>query len=232
MVSGSLHSIAAHLATWIAEIKPGEWILFGAELLVALVIYLELEHSRDSAFLTTITSEKSDCERRQIYSAYLDESGTKEEKAEKLHQRLAAGDPIRTCCHNQIAMFESMGFEARRLRFVPWPRFVKRRYVSVFPHAPVFLWLIVRPYVRDRRSRTGPWFGHNALIFIERSISYVLKYRDELTLSLGDETKAIKLTRAEMEAMRVELNALISERPATWLASIRTYLRRRDAGMR
>jgi hypothetical protein len=66
--------------------------------------------------------------------------------------------------------------------------------------------------VLERRKLTGPWFGQHALIFIEHSIQYVLRYTNELKLSLGDEAKAVTLTRDDMEKMREELKKLVAEK--------------------
>jgi hypothetical protein len=210
-----IHSVLSHVWHFLACITPGEWAVFFAEIAVAWVIFLEIEHNRDSAFLTTVTNEKSDCERRWIYAAYLDQTGTIEERTDKFQKALHSsdgGNRLRRCCHNQLAMFNNMGFEANRWALIDWLAFKKDRYVSVFPHAPIFFWLIVGPHELERRKLTGPWFGQHALIFIEHSIQYVLRYTNELKLSLGDEAKAVTLTRDDMEKMREELKKLVAEK--------------------
>ncbi len=48
----------------------GEWIVFGAEVLVAWVIYLELRHSREANFLQKAADVNANKSRRQIYEFY------------------------------------------------------------------------------------------------------------------------------------------------------------------
>jgi hypothetical protein len=54
-----------------SAIEPGEWLVFAAEVAVALVIYFELEHNRRTTFLEKATGKSSDQERRDIYAAFL-----------------------------------------------------------------------------------------------------------------------------------------------------------------
>jgi hypothetical protein len=195
-------------------VSPGEWLVFLAELFVGWVIFLELEHSHDMAFLAKITSEHADEDRLAIYESYLSVVGTEDVRLgafllELRSPTMAAAD-LRRSCHSQLAMFNEMGYQTGR-----WLRFKRRRYVSVFPHAPVFFWFIVGRHVLDRREATGTWFGYHALNFINASVKYVMKRNRAITLRIPGNQNQLVITVAEMQRMRNELTRLGREN--SWL---------------
>lgn len=191
-------------------ITPGEWMMFVAELLVAYVIYMEVEHNRYVAFFAKATSEKSDEERRNLYNTYLRFNGTREERLSQFRLAITAeteaANKLRVHCHNQLAMFNEMGFETNR-----W---LSRRHaiISIFPHAPVYFWFIAGTYFIERRRLTGPWFGQHALIYVRSSIEYVMANTDKLTLGLPGQAESIAITRVEMKRMRTEITRLLKQR--------------------
>jgi hypothetical protein len=191
-------------------VTPGEWLVILAELLVAWVIFLELEHSRDTAYLGRITSEGADDDRLSIYRSYLGVEGTDDVRLIAFYRELqgstdAAAD-LRRSCHNQLAMFNEMGYQTGR-----WLRFKQWRYVSVFPHAPVFFWFIARQHVLARREATGTWFGYHALNFINASVKYVMKRKHAITLNIPGSENRLVVTVADMQGMRDELTRLARE---------------------
>lgn len=201
---------AACLGGFFRAITPGEWMMFLAELLVAYVIYMEVQHNRYVAFFAKATSEKSDQERRNIYNTYLRLSGTREERLRQFHLAIAAAtedaNKLRLQCHNQLAMFNEMGFETNRLLSR------RRVIISIFPHAPVYFWFIAGGYFSERRRMTGPWFGQNALIYIKSSIEYVMAKTNELTLGLPGEVEKIVISRQDMQQMTTEIGKLLKEK--------------------
>ncbi|MFZ1203039.1 MAG: hypothetical protein WAN97_01910, partial [Candidatus Acidiferrales bacterium] len=104
-----------------------------------------------------------------------------------------------------------MGFELQHRISVE--HFILRKHglLSVFPHGPIFFWFIVGDYVRERRRMTGSWFAQYALIFVKRSIDYVLAYSDQLTLGLPGEQETVVIDKKELREMRRGLERLISE---------------------
>ena len=108
-------------------------------------------------------------------------------------------------------MFNEMGFEIERWFSMERFRGKKGKLISIFPHAPIFFWFIVGPYVRERRNSTGPWFGRNALIFIKRSIEFVLVYTNQLSLNLPGENPPVIISKEELKGMLKELNDLIAD---------------------
>ena len=202
------------LATWLGHffdaITPGEWMMFVAELLVAYVIYMEVEHNRHVAFFAKATSEKSDKERRNIYNTYLRLGGTREERLSQFRLAIAAtteeADELRLHYHNQLAMFNEMGFETNRLLSR------RRVMISIFPHAPVYFWFIAGSYFIERRRMTGPWFGQNALIYIKSSIEFVMGKTDALTLGLPGDVQAIVISKQDMQQMALEIAKLLKQK--------------------
>ncbi len=173
-----------HIYHFFISIPAGDWAVVIAELVVAAVIYMELEHSRDNAFF---------------------------EKATNKEARDDQGAILRQCCHSQLAMFNEMGFEIERWFSIQRFRGKKNKLISIFPHGPIFFWFIVAPYVCERRKLTGPWFGHNALMFIKRSIEYVMIYSKQLTLNLPGEDPPVIISNEELQSMLKRLNELIED---------------------
>ena len=134
--------LAWHIHHFFTSISSGDWAVVVAELLVAAVIYMELEHSRDTAFFGKATSKEADEDRRKIYAAFLEEKGTNEERQKKFYNKLVkrddGGATLRECCHSQLAMFNEMGFEIER--WFSMQRFSgkKNKLISIFPHGPIF----------------------------------------------------------------------------------------------
>jgi hypothetical protein len=207
MVYDLIYTVISPVWDFFQCVTPGEWLTCAGELIVAWVIFLELEHQRDVAFLAKATDKESDKDRREIYERFLGAKGTNDQRIKTFQEELNKPEAteLRTHCHNQLAMFNEMGYQTDR-----WFRFKQDRYVSVFPHAPVFYWYIAGCYVRDRRALTGPWFGRHALNFIKASIEYVLEYKKDLTLSLPGKGPMI-LTVAEMKKMKAEITRLIAD---------------------
>jgi hypothetical protein len=151
---------------------------------VGIVIYLELEQNRFGSFFEKATAKKSDEERRELYNIYLGlPESPAAEPMEAFRQAIYEDEKTKTKCENQIALLNEMGFTANRWFRIP---FRENRFVTLFPHAPVYMWRIIGPYLYDRRAATGPWFAKSALIFMKQSVEYVLKYNRPLIMRRAD----------------------------------------------
>ncbi|MFZ1006232.1 MAG: hypothetical protein WAN65_05320 [Candidatus Sulfotelmatobacter sp.] len=216
---GWLANAVTHAWHWFGDVKAGEWLLFLSEIFVGVVIYLELEHNRFTSFLERATEKDADAERRAIYALYLSLPGTPEEKAAAFHEMIYRqtdeGTTLKLKCDNLIALFNDMGFASNHWLSGHWLPFKTNRFISLFPHAPVYVWKVVGPYIRDRRAATGPWFARNCLIFIERSVEYVLKYGDDLKLTQPNGQDGITITVEEMKKMKRELGALVGAKASS-----------------
>ncbi len=199
----ALHCVYHFFST----ITPGEWLLFVAEFAVAAVIYFELEHSRRTAFLEKATGKDSDQERRDIYAAYFEVSGdpsqSSDERAKKFMEHLFAKPCLKRKCDNEIALFNEIGF-----MISPW-LIRKKPLVEIFPHAPVYIWMIVRPHVLQRRTDTGPYFACFYFNFTKRCLDYVIKRTDGLHLRRPDGSDGCRISKAELLRMREEIRGLL-----------------------
>ncbi len=145
----------------------GDLLLCLAEIAVALVIYFELEHSRRTAFLEKATGKESDQERREIYAAYFEVCDTSEpmdRRAEAFMKHLFTNLKFKAKCDSEVALFNEIGF-----MISPWLA-RKKALVEIFPHAPVYIWMILRPYVLQRRTDTGPYFACFYFTFTKRCL--------------------------------------------------------------
>ena len=171
-ISDAIH----YICWWFGAVTPGEYLLFWAEMFVGIVIYLELEQNRFGSFLEKATARKSDEERRELYNIYLGlPESPAAEPMEAFRQAIYEDEKTKTKCDNQIALLNEMGFTANRWFRIP---FRENRFVTLFTHAPVYMWRIIGPYLYDRRAATGPWFAKSALIFMKQSVEYVLNTTD------------------------------------------------------
>jgi hypothetical protein len=197
-----LHSVYHSFCT----VTTGEWLLFWAEIAVAAVIYFELEHSRRTAFLEKATGKSSDQERREIYASYFevsDPAQSSDEHAKKFMDHLFANPTLKKKCDNEIALFNEIGF-----MISPWLT-RKKPLVEIFPHAPVYVWMIVRPYVLQRRTDTGPYFACFYFNFTKRCLNYVIKHTDGLHLRRPDGSDGCRISKTELLKMREEIRGLL-----------------------
>src|SRR5579862_4128506 len=101
-----------------SSIGAGDWLIFLAEVFVGLVIYMEVEHGRNSSFMAKATSLQSDQDRRKIYQAFLLIEGDKQAKSQgmllKLSDRSDDAELLRVAVMNTLSMFNELGFEVTR----------------------------------------------------------------------------------------------------------------------
>lgn len=204
-VSILLFEVLHSVYHFISSITAGEWLLFVSEIAVAAVIYFELEHSRRTAFLEKATGKDSDQERREIYAAYFelsDASQSSDDRAKKFMEHLFTETDLKKKCDNEIALFNEIGFMIR-------PRLTqKKQLVEIFPHAPVYIWMILRPYVLQRRTDTGPYFACFYFNFTKRCLDFVIKRTNGLHLRRPDGSDGCRISRAELLRMREEIRSL------------------------
>src|SRR5579872_2569405 len=183
-VSISLYIITA-IWEFIKAIISGspfrEWCVFVAEILVALVIYLELSHTRSSSFLEKATNEEANHDRSEIYSKFLELPGSRQTKSEAFCEMILKTEnaTLKRKCERQIALFSELGFSTRKPLW-SWRGRWENRLVSLLPHPTVYMWVILRPYILKRRADTGPWYAGPFLSFSLRSVDFVRKYKRTL----------------------------------------------------
>jgi hypothetical protein len=192
-----------------------EWCVFGAEILVAWVIYLEVRHDRNVNFLEKATRGRENRDRRKIYNEFLKLPGELDEKARAFCEmiRKPENDRLRRRCERQIGLLNDLAFSCRK----PWWAYCglgDDPLVSLVPHASIYIWVILKPYIITRRNDTGPWYSLPFLHFTIRSIDLVLSHKRGLHFRSEGGGGDIEITREHLkqirEDVRRELNAKVS----------------------
>lgn len=139
-IAFSVVSMAAIALTY------GEWHSMGtvlAELLIAAVIYYEVEETRIAAFLKDALGKPYE-ERRTVYEAFTKmEGATLKEKASAFTKHLWKNRDLRAICDFQLTYFSQAHFLVRGSLF-------HRKLVSEwFPQVTVRVWAMLSDYAKD-----------------------------------------------------------------------------------
>lgn len=152
----------------------GIWISAGAELLVALVILYEVEQQRRSSFLEEASQIEPFDERTSIFAAFLDASGTTaSEKSEAFCESLWKDPTLRKKCDRQIVLFTRLG-HLLTPRLFSWI-VSNESILGWFPQSAAILWLILRPYIQERRRRSGRWWAKEFERFVAASVDFLFR---------------------------------------------------------
>ena len=172
-----------------------------AELLVAWVIYVEVEHGRRLAFLEKATRFEANEDRQKIYEAYLGLSAgpSVSARADSFRQLMATDPELKRVCDRQLALFNELGLTCRRSLFRENP------LVSLLPHASIYLWVILRPYILKRRRDAGEWFAKPYLAFTLRCVEYTLKHGHGLHLAHANGGEGLRIHLNDVKDARAEL---------------------------
>jgi len=141
-----------------------------AELIVAAVIWYEWEGGRLDLFLTDADQLADD--RNAIYKAYcgLPQSDLRI-RSERFKLLLDADTEgtILNPCHKNIRLLSRVG---SRLPRVWWLRRTPLDW-----HIPVLMWVILAPYIEERRKEAGPSYADNFLRYALKSTGRLLKQK-------------------------------------------------------
>jgi hypothetical protein len=180
------------------------WATIGAEVLVAWVIYLELEHGRQSNFYSRTTHDKSAPERASIYRGYMSlEIADLDLRSEEFKKLILGDGKMRKICDDQIVSLNELGFIAMR-RFA-----LKRSFITLFPHMPIFIWIILRPYILRRREDRGGFFAQHMLRYTESCLKFVIKRNRPLILRSYEPDREDVISVDYMKKLRKELKQLL-----------------------
>lgn len=192
------------------------WTTIAAEFLVAAVIYFELEQTRRQHFLEKAIDEHADHDRRSIYKAFVAIEGftTLESRSAEfvrvmLRTSLESGNvanggvSLKTSCDRQIALFNDLGITVGSWYSQSGP------LVEIFPHAAIYIWIILHPYIIQRRKDTGKWLAEPLLKFALECVAFVLKENGDRGLHLrnGDGTDGLTITRGDLLAVERQISA-------------------------
>lgn len=136
----------------------GIWIGAAMEGVVAFVILYEVEQHRRSAFLEQATGEEMFKQRRDIYGEFLALNSTSlEERSEAFRKLLWVKPDLRDKCDRQIVLFSKLG-ELLTPKPISWV-ISNKSVLQWFPHSVVILWVILNPYIQERRKNLGEWWA-------------------------------------------------------------------------
>ena len=177
-----------------------EWFTFGAEMIVAGVLYLEFERNRRMKFIEQATDRNAMKDRLAVYKAFCalpDSSVSARSRTFAEHLKGEAGEAVRAQCEAQLSLLNAFGFETSR-----WFSF-NRDLRHLFPHGPVRMGIILHQYLGDELSRSGPLNARHAMSFILRCIDIVRETRASITISYGG--RDIPIEDKDLEALKADL---------------------------
>ncbi len=172
-----------------------------AEFVVAWVIYYEWEGGRLDQFLADADLLVQD--RHNIYGAFcgLPRSGSKpQNQVFKEYLESEGSTELLDSCHKNIRLLSRIG---ARLPKVPW---LKRTPLDW--HVAAILWMILGPYVEDRRKESGPSYADTFLKYALASTKHLLAQKRE-TWTIRDPDRSrkqdVSFSREELLAMQKDL---------------------------
>ena len=168
-----------------------EWATAVGEFAIAAVIMWEMEENRRERFLAEAAHMENYVDRGKIYSAFYETEGDSiEERSAEFCKRIwKAGEEnssLKNRCERQIVLFNRLG----QIRSRAWLH--RRDYVKLFPHAVVLFWIMIRPYIVERRGMTGDWWASDFQRLTERCIEFLFDGNPNAHLTLYDSNRERK----------------------------------------
>ena len=181
----------------------GIWAGAAMEFAVALVILYEVEQHRRSSFLEQASREERFSEREEIYRLFLESEGTTvEEKSEAFCRSLWDKPELRSKCDRQLVLFNKLGY---LLTPPPINLLVSNESIlQWFPQSVAILWLILTPYIRERRKRAGRWWAKQFSDYTYASVKFLLSQNVE-TLEMfhpQHDDVHLKISKAQLDGIR------------------------------
>lgn len=193
-----------------------EWFTFGAELVVAYVIYMEVENSRRDKFFEIASDISANEQRHELYKKFLALTGTPAERARSIQSQFQTDKELRKICTKQIAFFNDLGFLVRR-RFWNWLYvFGENPAVKLLPHSVIYTWVILNPIIKHRRTLTGEWYATPLLQVVLRSVRVMLKVLSgNQKLYLGEEGEnRVEIAVPDLRQIETDVAALLASTPS------------------
>lgn len=183
------------------EILP-LWLTFIAEIGVVLVIWRESETTRRTHFIATTTHDKRNEERGAIYARYLEISEPNLEQRSNLFvAKMFEDKELKRHCDRQIELFNGLG-----VIISPWLTRTET-YVRIFPHAAIYIWIILRPYITQRRRDAGRFFAEPMLKFALACAEFLIKENRPLHLRKPQGADGLTVSIADLELVHEQLRA-------------------------
>jgi hypothetical protein len=165
-----------------------------AEGSIAFVIWLEMESARLDRFFEYTLGRKRLESRGRIYKAFC---ALPERNSEKFYAFINEPDnsKLRDDCEEQLRLLQMVGGQ------LPWWPWFQRRVLNWFPHAIIFIWVILRTYVEKRREQIGwPKWADEVQTLAERAAGHLLKgMKGDLVLIDPARARDYRIRREELE---------------------------------
>jgi hypothetical protein len=197
-----------------------------AELIVAGFIWREAETNRRSHFYETTTKDERNKDRAEVYRQYLQLPGTDISRRSKAFTALMYNsEPVegkedfKRQCDRQIELFNGLG-----LIVSPWLT-REKGYIRIFPHAAIYIWIIMHDYIIQRRQDAGGFFAEPMLRFTLKCAKFLIKRDRSIRLRRHDSQPGLELTVEDLKRTRDQIKTeLKRQNPKrfAWVRKIRT----------
>jgi hypothetical protein len=150
------------------------------------------------------TAPDANKERSEIYAVYqgILEKSDFDEASEEFLKKIQEDADLKDKCDRQVAHFNALGIGIdHRLA-------QKQKIVGIFPHAAVLVWLILGPYIKQRRQDSGSWFATPLLKFTLASVIYVIEHNPKgspLRVRRPDGRVGLELTPVKIRQIKTDL---------------------------
>jgi len=179
-----------------------EWATVGAEILVAAVIFYEVEEHRASTFMTDVQDKDFYEKRAALYDAYARLAGsTLKERAEAFRKKLWGDKGLRELCDSQWTYFN-------RLRYMLRRSLHRRLLAKWFPQVMVSFWVMTAIYVRERQQLRPTPIHNYGVVAVRESLKELKKHGFKpLTIYSNDGQARVEVSVAELENMLADVDA-------------------------
>jgi hypothetical protein len=181
-------------------------LTFAAEVAVAAAIFIESETSRRFHFVEKITRDQRNIDRSEIYSEFLAIKGSdRHERSTAFVEEMRGYSKLKRQCDSQIEMFNDLGL------IIGTPLgWRKNFYVKIFPHAAVYFWVILRPYILQRREDAGPLFAKPMLTFMKECVIVLIGQGRDFHLRTKEGAIGMTLTNRDLREIRAEIEETLA----------------------
>ena len=190
------------------DLKVEHWELillflsFAAEAAVAWAIVSESETTRRSHFIERTTKDERNKDRAAIYCTFLEtKAADRKAQSREFVKTLWLDETLKRQCDSQIEMLNDLG-----LIIGSGLRWSEDFYVEIFPHAAVYMWVILEPYLKQRRDDAGPLFAKPMLTFMKKCVTLLINQGHEIKLRNRQGDIGMMLTPADLRTVRAEID--------------------------
>ena len=182
-------------------------LTFAAEVAVAAAIFIESETSRRFHFVERITRDRRNIDRSEIYSEFLAIEGSdRHVRSQAFLREMRGYAKLKRQCDSQIEMFNDLGL------IIGTPlSWRKDFYVRIFPHAAIYVWVILRPYIIRRREDAGPLFAEPMLLFMEECAELLSRNSHSLNLRNRSGEIRMTITAKDLREIRAEIDLALQQ---------------------